>query len=685
MSLRDLASNALCAPTTPHASHSANPLAHLADAARPAASSSTIPAASPSASASASASNASPASDSTSAPIPPDQLALLVGHDRHTQADPAHHSAPSSSALHAALLQPPQQPPALPAIHLPNLIPPHPVLHVPTLLPPVPLPTPGAPTDVFERAFESASRQHTTATIPSSAPHPAPSHLHPRPPPIPQHPGQPPHHAAWRNLQPSFAALSLNSHQHHLQLHHQPYLAHAPPHPVYAQPVQAQHHPAQPLAQLAPTESRTQTQPQPSASERVAATPKESPSALSQEHAQPEALSKTHSWGEEFTSLEGGQHHDIPESQHEAIDDLLFDDTLQSAFQQWLRQEDAQTYNFSQSRLADANLSATDALQRGIEAHREGRLPTAVLYLEHALSRSGREKNATPLSKSNVAVAWYLLGLSLADLDDDERAILALRNGVDEYADASVGNRREDNPCLWHSLIALSVSYTNEMQHGKALRAMREWLRLRQTANEGDGEAGTPAANTDTDWFRHATDDNDLVAGLNALAAAGPADVDVFTVLGILHNLNRDYVAAAGALRHAVTLRPEEPSLWNKLGATLANGGDNDHALRAYRKAVDLQPKLVRAWVNVGTAYANRSEHAKAMRYYLKAISMSEETYEDVAVEKGASKTSVDASGWSMVHVWGYVRSTLLSMSRSDLVHLVEVRDMKGLRHHFNF
>lgn len=358
-----------------------------------------------------------------------------------------------------------------------------------------------------------------------------------------------------------------------------------------------------------------------------------------------------------------------------ASDDPLFDRSIDALYANWLEASASQAYSFRNTATAsETTSSARDVLAAAMAARDRGRLTAAVGLFEMALNRAPGEE----LAVAERASAWFFLGLSLADSDDDARAIQAFEQGLSLYSDTD--RPRERHPLLGHTLMALAVSHTNEADSVHAMAAVREWLDVWRRERGGNSGRVTTGRNesgktTMTDEGMLAEHDA-LVKELYAMATEATEDVEVLIMIGIVHNVKHGFDRAAHALRRAVHLRQEDCGLWNKLGATLANGGKHEEALRAYRKAVDLNPTLIRAWVNVGTAYTNRGEYAKAARYYLKAVALGREQGEG-----GGG----GMEGEGMRHVWGYVKSTLITMDRGDLLDLAQAENLEGLRVHFNF
>ena len=92
--------------------------------------------------------------------------------------------------------------------------------------------------------------------------------------------------------------------------------------------------------------------------------------------------------------------------------------------------------------------------------------------------------------------------------------------------------------------------------------------------------------------------------------------------------------------KEALNLDPNNYSLWNKMGATLAHLGKADEAMEVYHRALDIKPNYVRVWVNLGIAHAYKSDYQTAAQFYLNALSF-----------------NPDAK-----HIWAYLHTTFTCM-----------------------
>lgn len=258
-------------------------------------------------------------------------------------------------------------------------------------------------------------------------------------------------------------------------------------------------------------------------------------------------------------------------------------------------------------------------LQQGVEAFHRGELPEAIQMLE---------TTATADNTTDAGEAWRWLGMAHAETDDDRQAIAALLKAVET-----------DNNNL-EALLELGVSCTNELDQNQALAFLEAWLEAHpvysnvvQSVGPREDAIGTYAMTGRViEMFKHA-------------AEIAQNDADPFSALGVLCNLSREYDEAAGWFKKALQIKPSSHSLWNKLGATQANGSRSKDALHAYNQALALKPTYVRAWINMGISYQNQSMYQEACCYFLKGLSLNPESK----------------------HVWSYLRMGFTCMERSDL------------------
>ena len=252
----------------------------------------------------------------------------------------------------------------------------------------------------------------------------------------------------------------------------------------------------------------------------------------------------------------------------------------------WLSDfQDGLGANFQNYKFEEANplKDHPNPLEEGKERLAQGDIPSAALLFEAAVQRNG----------DNVE-AWTLLGTTQAKNEQDPAAISALRRAV------------ELDPGNLAAHMALAVSYTNESYQGDACSALQDWLQQNPkysdlVAIKPEGAAFRPPSSFMSQQLHQET----LSMFLSAARSSREVDADVQSGLGILFNLSGDYEKAVDCFRSALQVRPEDPQLWNKLGATLANGDRSEEAVSAYHSALKHSPGFVRSRYNLGISCMN--------------------------------------------------------------------------------
>jgi len=199
------------------------------------------------------------------------------------------------------------------------------------------------------------------------------------------------------------------------------------------------------------------------------------------------------------------------------------------------------------------------------------------------------------------------------------------------------------------SLLALGVSYVNELNSERALRTLKLWVEHNPSFQSMAVEVDAYSDGTLMDEVMQL-----MVSAQKAALANGGDDGDVNIVLGVLYNVSRDYDSAVEAFQRALVHRSDDYSLWNKLGATLANGSRSEQAIPAYEKALSIKPKYARGRLNLGISHANLQNYEGAATAYLDALRLNPEA----------------------THIWSYLRIAFTCMERFDLVQKTEERNL---------
>jgi len=237
--------------------------------------------------------------------------------------------------------------------------------------------------------------------------------------------------------------------------------------------------------------------------------------------------------------------------------------------------------------------------------------------------------------------AWILLGETRNMDEREEAGMKALTEGVRLAEAAGAGGA---------GMLSLAISYTNESFDRASHAMLLRWLRARFPDTPISPEL--QEAVTKSAWFSHDVVTEAFLNVARTQHAQGVIDPDVQLALGVLFYTNGAYDRAKDCFEAALSVRPTDYLLWNRLGSSLSNGNKPEESLGAYREALMLRPTYTRAIYNVGVACLNIGAHKEAAEHLLSALSMQE------------------ATGEKSKQLLQTLRRAFLAMDRKDLADL---------------
>ncbi|PRP79288.1 hypothetical protein PROFUN_12429 [Planoprotostelium fungivorum] len=296
-------------------------------------------------------------------------------------------------------------------------------------------------------------------------------------------------------------------------------------------------------------------------------------------------------------------------------------------------------YRFSDPAL-NPYIGNPEAYPIGIRLFNEGRLAESILAFE-------AELQAEPENSE----CWEHLGHAQAESDRDAMAISALSRAV-ELDETNLSAK-----------MALAVSNTNDWYRDHALLSLKSWLDNHPDYVHISSKYNSSLFNDRTPFESKHEALSDMFIEAARLKTDSP-DPDVQTALGLLFNLSLEYDKAVDCFQTALSVRPNDYLLWNKLGATLANSDRSAEALGCYYKSLDAKPSFVRARANLGISYMALKQYEKAAQYFLGAISLHPESK----------------------HIWSNLRIVFQYLERPDLIDKMDSQhDVEMFREDFEF
>ncbi|XP_052036605.1 PEX5-related protein isoform X2 [Apodemus sylvaticus] len=379
-------------------------------------------------------------------------------------------------------------------------------------------------------------------------------------------------------------------------------------------------------------------------------------------------LTKEHRWGSALLSRNHSLEEEFERAKAAVESDTEFWDKMQAEWEEMARRNWISENQEAQNQVT---VSASEkgyyfhtenpfkdwpgAFEEGLKRLKEGDLPVTILFMEAAI-----------LQDPGDAEAWQFLGITQAENENEQAAIVALQRCL------------ELQPNNLKALMALAVSYTNTSHQQDACEALKNWIK--QNPKYKYLVKNKKSSPGPTRRMSKSPVDSSVLEGVKELyleAAHQNGDVidpDLQTGLGVLFHLSGEFNRAIDAFNAALTVRPEDYSLWNRLGATLANGDRSEEAVEAYTRALEIQPGFIRSRYNLGISCINLGAYREAVSNFLTALSLQRKSRNQQQVPHPA------ISG----NIWAALRIALSLMDQPELFQAANLGDLDVLLRAFN-
>ncbi|CED82067.1 TPR repeat-containing protein [Phaffia rhodozyma] len=308
----------------------------------------------------------------------------------------------------------------------------------------------------------------------------------------------------------------------------------------------------------------------------------------------------------------------------------------------------------------------------------------ALLESDHQEGWKGvLEMEARVLNDPKNGRAWFELGVKQQENERESQAILALKKSISL------------DPSIPEAYLSLAVSLTNDNDRLAALSTLEDWvnvyanavpayepLRLGGSLHQTDADLGREREKAEQRGAeaaeRIAKRHSELVDRLITMARLGnqsQIDPEVQVALGVLFSSTAEYQRAQDCFRTALSVKPNDWQLYNRLGATLANDGKAQEAYELYWAALGLRPGFIRARFNLGISCINLKRYSEAAEHVLSALRLQHvESMED----PNSDIDGVKGKGIGSDVLWDTLRNACSYMHRMDLVQACQERRLSG-------
>ena len=235
--------------------------------------------------------------------------------------------------------------------------------------------------------------------------------------------------------------------------------------------------------------------------------------------------------------------------------------------------------------LIKMDLTSDQALQKGIEAHKAGKIQEADHYYTAILKANPKHPDAN-----------HNMGVLAVGVGKVQEALPFFKTALD--ANSSIAQ-------FWLSYIDALIKL-NRMDDAKAVfdRAKRNGVteadfdklkeQLRTTNQEPTQHQLQPLINLYAQGQYEQT-----LSEASQLLIEFPNSVTLFNIIGGVNQGQGKLEEAIDAYQKAISIKPDYADAYNNMGNTLRDQGKLDQAIEAYNKAISINPNYAEAYWNL--------------------------------------------------------------------------------------
>lgn len=234
------------------------------------------------------------------------------------------------------------------------------------------------------------------------------------------------------------------------------------------------------------------------------------------------------------------------------------------------------------------------------------------------------------------------------------------------------------DPNNLQALMTLAVSYINEGYDNAAFATLERWIETKYPFITSRARQTNPVISDEDRFTLHKRVIELYLQAAQISPEGANIDADVQMGLGVLFYANEEFDKTIDCFKAALSVRPQDELLWNRLGASLANSNRSEEAIEAYLEALRLKPSFVRARYNLGVSSINIGCYKEAAEHLLGALSMHDVEGVDVTTNLAYVNQSTS--------ILETLKRAFLAMDRRDLLEKVKPgMKLDQFRGEFNF